>query len=399
MTVLFTHRYFWPDSPPYAAMLREITRDAVDAGHDVQVFCGRPSYRTADTKAAPLNEVVDGIKVRRARVILNEKRSIVLRVANVFIYCAALFVHILRTRPDVVTASTFPPVIAAWTASLGAKLVGAKFTYHMQDVHPEVSKISGGRLGRGVVFKLLVWLDSQTMRRASAIVVLSEDKANTVRERGLGDLPIHIINNFSLGSANSIPEDPPKELVKANGTRRILFAGNLGRFQNLPALTTGIAQLLGDHSDVELMFLGDGEVLPALKQTWGDHPQIKFAPFLPFAQAEPLIRDADVGLVSLAPDVYRVSFPSKVLTYAGLGVPMLALVEPNSALAREIVESDIGEVPASSEPDDIAAALDRLLARPDRSDALSTYTENTAAPAAAFAKWRTLFDSLTARQS
>ena len=33
--VLLVHRYFWPDTPPYAAMLREIGRALVDAGHSV----------------------------------------------------------------------------------------------------------------------------------------------------------------------------------------------------------------------------------------------------------------------------------------------------------------------------------------------------------------------------
>lgn len=394
MTILFTHRYFWPDSPPYAAMLIELARAFAGSGREVQVFAGMPSYRAAHAAAAPREEILDGIRIRRCRVIADEKRHIALRVANVLLYCGALFLHILRTRPQVVTASTFPPVIAGWSASLAARLVGARFVYHMQDVHPEVSRISGGGMGRGLLFRLARAMDNQTMRRAEGIVVLSEDMANTVRQRELGDLPIHVINNFSLTSANQADVAPPPELVKQAGKRRVIFAGNLGRFQNLPALAEGIVPVLDEQPDLELLFLGDGEARDGLFKAWGSHPQVRFAPFLPFAQAKSLIRDADVGLVSLAAGIYQVSFPSKVQTYAELGLPLLALVEPHSAMARELTARGLGEVPASGSPADIADALRRLLARPDRSAALVAYTAETATLGAAFGKWQTLLNSL-----
>ena len=73
-----------------------------------------------------------------------------------------------------------------------------KFIYHMQDIHPELSVYSGGRLGRGLAMRLMRWLDNQTLRRSAAIVVLSQDMADTLAERRLGPLPVYIINNFSL---------------------------------------------------------------------------------------------------------------------------------------------------------------------------------------------------------
>lgn len=397
MKILLTHRYFWPDSPPYAAMLKDLAGHLARAGHDVHVFATMPSYRGSATDGASSGERLNGFAVRRCQVIRNEKRHVLLRVVNVLIYCATLFVAVLRTRPDVVTASTFPPVVAGWTASLAARLCGAHFVYHMQDVHPEVSKYSGGRQGRGLVFRLLRMMDNQTLRRASGIVVLSEDMADTLASRGIGKLPITVINNFMLEAAAD--QDPPRHLVKRTGTRRVIFAGNLGRFQNLETLTEGVALCLEEHRDLELLFLGDGEALPVLQSRWDGHDRIIFGPFLPFAQAKGLIAGADVGLVSLAPDIFRVSYPSKVLTYAGLGVPMLALIEPESHLAHQFKTLGIGVVPGSTEPADIAAALGALLAKPDRSAALAGFVETVAAPEAAFRRWDELLAGIAAGQA
>jgi len=362
MKVLLTHRYFLPDSSPYGIILRRIGTDLAEAGHEVDIFTSRPSYGRNLAKA-PRREHLGKIAVRRVWVLSETNRNPIARIVNVLIYCVALFFHTLRARVDVVTACTFPPVVAAWTASLAARFTGAKFVYHVQDIHPEVSVYSGGLLGRRLPARILTALDNQTLRRADTIVTLSEDMAETLRARELGPLPITVINNPAL-ETNGEAIAPPSELVKPAGKIRVIFAGNLGRFQNLPLLADGVAQCFGRHPELELMFLGDGVALPELKKRWGNHTQVRFAPFLPFAQAREIIAGADIGLVSLNPNIYRVAYPSKVSTYLDLGLRILALVEPESQMAHDFKRQGIGAVPHVATPEAIGSALEALIKVP-----------------------------------
>ena len=361
MKVLLTHRYFVPDSSPYGVILQIMAKELAAAGHEVSVFSSRPSYGR-DVPHAPGRERLGSFSVRRIGVLPEASRNPLARVVNMAIYCVSLFFHTLTARADVVTACTFPPVLAAWSASLAARLSGARFIYHMQDIHPEVSTYSGGRLGRGLPALILRALDNQTLRRADAIVTLSEDMADTLRARGLGSLPIHVINNPPL-ETDGEPVAPPPDLAKREGTVRVIFAGNLGRFQNLPLLAEGVAQCFDDHPELELMFLGDGVALPELKARWGDHPRVRFVPYLPFAQARGIIAGADIGLVSLSPDIYRVAYPSKVSTYLNLGLRILALVESESQMARELESRGTGVVPCNGTAAAVGQALKTLLAR------------------------------------
>lgn len=387
MKVLLTHRFFWPDTAPYAVMLRGIGDALAEDGHDVHVLSSMPSYRSESrSDDTPPRETLGALKVRRIWVLGDEKRNPLRRLANVVLYCWALFTTVLRLRPEVVTASTFPPVVAAWSASLAAQIVGAQFVYHVQDIHPELSQFSGGGLGRGLPRRLLRWLDNQTLRRAETIVTLSEDMAETLRARGLGPLSIAVINNPPLRTGGETIEPPP-ELVKQAGTIRVIFAGNLGRFQNLPLLADGVSQCFDAHPELELMFLGDGEVLPELKARWRGHPQVRFAPFLPFAQASGLIAQADVGLVSLSPSLYKVAFPSKIATYGDLGLKVLALIEPESQLARDLERRGLGAVPAAATPSAIAVALEKLIAAP-------MLTPNSKHDHLASASWAAIVDAL-----
>jgi colanic acid biosynthesis glycosyl transferase WcaI len=364
MKILLTHRFFWPDTAPYALILRAVGDALAKAGHEVHVLSSMPSYRSETPPMnTPAREMLGALHVRRISVFGDRNRNPLSRLANVVLYCWALFTTILRLRPDVVTASTFPPVAGAWSASLAAQMVGAKFVYHVQDIHPELSQFIGDRLGRGLPRRLLRWLDNQTLQRADVIITLSEDMAKTLRGRGLRRLPITVIKNPPLQAESEIVA-PPAELVKPVGTVRVIFAGNIGRFQNLQLLAEGVAQCFHAHPELELMFLGDGVALPELRARWGAHPQVRFAAFLPFAQAQGLIAEADVGLVSLSPNIYKVAYPSKIVTYHKLGLRILALVEPESQLARDLENSGEGIVPAAATPSAIAQALERLIAAP-----------------------------------
>lgn len=395
MKLLLTHRFFWPDTAPYAVMLRAIGDALAEAGHEVHVMSSIPSYR-ANAKAGvkPSQERLGAVNVKRIWVFSDERRNPLRRLANVALYSWALFVTILRQRPDLVSASTFPPVIAAWSASLAARLTGARFVYHMQDIHPEVSQLSGGTLGRGLPMRVLRWLDNQTLRRSDAIVVLSEDMANSLCARGLDPLPIHVINNLSLDIAGGEAVQPPAELRKRGGKRRVIFAGNLGRFQQLPLLAEGVSRLFDTHLDLELFFLGDGTALRELEERWEGHAQVSFAGFLPFDQAKVLIEEADIGLVSLLPGIYRVAYPSKVLSYAALGLPMLALVEPESELAKSLRQGGVGAVPDAHTPDAIAVALKDLLERQVTPEEVQTWHETIAGRTQILSSWRALMQGL-----
>ena len=361
MRILLTHRYFWPDTAPYGVILRQLGDELAEAGHEVSVFTSNPSYGKHRPNA-PARERLGQLELRRIRVLPDYRHIPPVRVVNMLHYCVALFFHVLRSRADVVTAGTFPPVLAGWSASLAAKAIGARFIYHVQDIHPELSGLSRSRLMGGLAAHMLRWLDNQTLRRADTIVTLSEDMEDTLRARGIGDLPIAIINNPPLKADKSA--SPPPEFVKPEGRVRMIFAGNLGRFQNLELLTEGVSRCFEAHPELELVFLGDGVALDALQARWGEHPQVSFAPFMPFNQARAIMAGADIGLVSLTSGLYRVACPSKLSTYLDLGLTVLALVEPESRMAQMLEATGRGAVPALPEPEAIAAALERLLSRP-----------------------------------
>ena len=64
MKILFTHRYFWPDTPPYGLLLRDLAVAVSKEGHQVYVYTSVPSYRAdASELSASREEVYKGISL------------------------------------------------------------------------------------------------------------------------------------------------------------------------------------------------------------------------------------------------------------------------------------------------------------------------------------------------
>ena len=356
MNILFYYQHFWPDSPPYANMLRAIGAHIHQQGHCVFMLTGEPSYKTSDRDGrVPDAEIVDGIKVRRLALLPGSRTINLLRMLSKAVWPVRAFFVVLWAalrgqRHDVIVAATIPPVINGLSGWLAARLTGAQFVYHLQDIYPEIGSAGGLWRQNSVRHRVLLALDSFTCRHADRCVVLSQDMADSLVQRGVEKANLQIVNNFMLVEFGSSPIQSPEDdatlatqtLPDAEGRYRIIFAGNLGRFQGLELLLQAFLDLTSLHESLELHFLGEGAAMQSLLTQAASHPRVFFHGHKPFEQAIAVMASCDTGIVSIQPDIYRFAYPSKTLSYLGQGLPVLALVEQESALAREVMDLQLG---------------------------------------------------------
>ncbi len=373
--VLLTHRYFWPDSPPYASMLRSIAGALSAAGFEVHVFTMAPSYRALRQPAAPSRQRIDGADVLRAGAIQEAGRGRWARLLNVGVYLVRLSLHLLTHRYDVVSVASFPPVLPATLVTLLSRVKGYRVIYHCQDLHPEVDVAIGGI--SGFTTRWMRWLDRWTTSRADVVITLSDDMRQTLADRG-GGARIRILNNFRPrdfdASGERVPEPGrsqgaerapdallttvlPRPAEGAASPLTLVYAGNLGRYQ-------GVEQFLERFLDrpelpVQLNIYGEGDRRRALEEMVaraGD-ARIAFHGQVPQSGIDRVLEESELGLVVVRPGVLRAAYPSKVLTYLAAGTGLLTVADRESELGRLIREEGIGEIAG---PDDLDRLFDYL---------------------------------------
>ena len=371
--VLAVHRYYAPDTAPYAKMLQSIVLQWFHAGFDVDVLSAQPSYKShSESTGLPRKEQLRHGWVTRLS-LPNEAGRPLVRLFNAFRLCAALFwVAIIRSRYDAIMISTSPPVIGGFFASLVAKLSGAKFIYHCMDVHPEIGRISG-EFSHPWVYKALRALDAGACARADVVVVLSEDMKSALEARKRGaQCQIKVINNFSLPSE---PVSGESDIEIDPNKFTILFAGNIGRFQGLEVLLEAMARLKSNPL-VEAVLMGDGvmrEVLEAEVARTGAN--VRFVGQHSVAVAKSAMLASSVGYVSLIEGIYRYAYPSKTTTYLEQGCPLLVSIEPEAELAKQVISGQFGAV---VRPGDVEGLVDQISELAGNPNTVKLYREQAA---------------------
>ena len=188
MKITIVYRYFWPDTPPYATMLRDMSEWFVSAGHEVEVITAQPAYKPkAGIPTQPRREMINGVNIRRVR-LFKERGVGLIKAINAGLFVISAFLILLfGKKRDLIWTATIPPVLQAFAMMIVSKIRGSKFLYHMQDIYPEIATVSG-HISKLFPVKLFRWLDCITQRQSEAIVVLSDDMKGAIRTLSL----IHI---------------------------------------------------------------------------------------------------------------------------------------------------------------------------------------------------------------
>jgi colanic acid biosynthesis glycosyl transferase WcaI len=359
MRVLVVHRYYWPDKSPCAGIMRWIAKHLAAEGHAVDVLTSQPSYRESSRQyRRPSVEQLDAVSVIRLNLPTETGRPL-WRIVNALHLGFRIVLRSLFKRYDVIIIATIPPVLGGFFSALAAKLTRARFIYYCMDLHPEIGRISGD-FANPLLFRLLLGLDDWACRQASPVLVHSDDMRNTLRERPRGaEYRIEVMNNFALPSHQELSHESDLQWVKKDIRLRLIYAGNMGRFQGLETLLDAMGRIAHRH-DIELVMMGEGVAKPELvAQQEKTNANAQFFDYQPVEAAKVAIQSADIGVVALIPRMYRYAYPSKTMAYLEQGRPILAAVEAESELAKTMLAEGYG----FSVPIGDAEALAELLVR------------------------------------
>ena len=335
-------------------MLYIMGRKFAEQGHDVTIFSAQPGYNDAyDGPPLQRKEHVDGMTIIRIPLLKENKKKPIPRAINFMIFGMWLFFHaVFRGRAyDLMTVSTFPPTVMAAVARVICFFRKTEYIYHCMDLYPEIAQASG-MLKRSLPLRIAAWVDRRNCQKAKAVVVLSDDMLLSLKERGLAGDNVHVINNFIIDTVDH-SATIPEAFEKPSDKFRVLFAGNIGRFQSLETIVDA-GKILESNNEIEFWFIGAGVSVDALKEQAGSllDQSIFFHPYLQIEAVMKVINRAHLGVVSLAPKVIRSAYPSKTMSYLEAGCKLLCLVEDDSSLSSMVKDSGLGSVcsqPATAE--------------------------------------------------
>jgi colanic acid biosynthesis glycosyl transferase WcaI len=359
---------WWPPEP--ATIVASLAGELARRGHGIEVVTGFPNY--------PSGVIYPGYSIRwrnvdgsptfrttRVPLYPSHDSSGARRALNYLSFgLAASTVGLVSVLRADVAYVYHPPLTSAWLARLLRRLRGVPFVLHVQDLWPD-SVTNSGILGQTRISKLAVRALSRmalrTYRAASHIVVISPGFKSRLVSLGVSADKITVVLNWA-DEALFFPADvDPAARAELGplGDRVVLYAGNLGRFQNLDMVIRAMAALTPD-AGLHLAIMGDGLERSELERLV-DEMQVSNVSFLHPRSAHDSVRiqaAADVHLVSLSDEEFcSLTIPGKTQVALAMGKPLLMAVRGDAA---ELVEQSCSGIVCLPELDALTSALQQV---------------------------------------
>ena len=366
MKILIVSQYFWPEN----FRINDLTQELVQRGHSVTVLTGIPNYPAGTVfeeyrKTPKAFEYYSGARVFRAPMLARGNGAMRLFLNYLsFVFGACLYGpwRLRGQQVDVIFVFEPSPVTVGLPAILLGRIKRAPVVFWALDLWPETLAAIGvvrspmvlgwvGHLVRFIYERCTLVLGQSRGFLPKIAKYCSDAK----KIRYFPSWAEEIFNEADLVSA---PEVPVQQ-----GVFNVLFAGNIGEAQDLPAVLNA-AESLRHNTAIRWLIVGDGR-----RSDWiheevarrGLQRNVMLLGRFPVERMPSFYAHAGALLVSLKKDpVFSLTIPGKVQSYLMAGVPILGMLDGEGA--QVITDSKAGLVCPAGNSGGLASAVLEMFA-------------------------------------
>lgn len=348
-------QYFWPEN----FRINDLVQEWTARGHAVTVLTGKPNY-PAGTVFPAYREQPEkfnsyhGARVVRAPMLARAQGSVRLMLNYLSYVIGASLAGPWRLRGesfDAVFVFEPSPITVGLPAILMGRLKRAPVVFWVLDLWPEtlaaIGVVRSPRL-LAAVGRLVSFI----YNRCTLVLGQSQGFKGSIAKYCQDDSKIRYFPSWSEQVFAESEAPPAPEVQPQPGVFSVLFAGNIGEAQDLPAVVEA-ATRLKDNPAIRWLIVGDGRKSDWLQEEVrrrGLQERVLLLGRHPVERMPSFYAHADALLVSLKKDpVFSLTIPGKVQSYLQSGIPLLGMLDGEGA--RVIREARAGLVGDAGDTD------------------------------------------------
>ncbi|MBW3097265.1 glycosyltransferase family 4 protein [Pseudohoeflea coraliihabitans] len=337
MKILVVTQYFWPET----FKINELVAHLVGQGHTVTVLTGPPNYPGggifAEFRENPDRFArYEGAEVLRVPLVARGNRGLTL-MANYLSFAltgSLLGPWKLRGRKQDAILVFAPSPSTVGLPALAARLfLGGRVIYWLQDLWPE-SLRAVGALRPGPTLSMLNAVSRFIYRRCDLLLAPARSLCRQLATEFGSSVRVEYLPNWVDKAADDdVVAQPAAGPPKDPSIFDIVYAGNIGDAQDLPALLDA-AEALRDEP-VRWLVAGTGRRAAWLEEAIRNRDltaQVRLIGVYPRDQMPAIFRRADALIVSLKRDpVFAATVPTRLQSYLAAGRPILGMIDGEAA--------------------------------------------------------------------
>lgn len=366
MNILIVSQYFWPEN----FRINDLTQELVQRGHTVTVLTGIPNYPSGQVFESYQENPgafadYQGARVIRVPMLARASGGLRLLMNYLSFVVGASLVGPWKLRgvtADVIFVFEPSPVTVGLPAILMGKIKRAPVVFWALDLWPETLAAVGvirsprvlGWVGRMVrfIYDRCALVLGQSKGFLDSIAQYCQDKGK------IRYFPSWAEDVFAGGGA-----EPASEVPARSDVFNVVFAGNVGEAQDMPAVLEA-AERLKDNDGIRWLIVGDGRkfnwVRDEVKRRGLESKFLLLGRF-PVERMPSFYAHAGALLVSLKRDpVFSMTIPGKVQSYLMSGVPLIGMLDGEGASV--IREANAGLTSSAGDGSGLADAVLKMAA-------------------------------------
>lgn len=366
MQILIVTQYFWPEN----FRINDLVEELVQRGHKVTVLTGVPNYPAGNVFEAYRQNskafgFYKGAKVLRIPMVARGRGAFRLFLNYISFVIGACLYGPWRLRghkPDVIFVFEPSPITVGLPALFVGRIKRAPVVFWALDLWPEtlvaIGAVRSPTLLRWIGHMVKFIYDRCTLvlgQSQSFLVSIANYCSNTKKIRYFPSWAEEVFNEPDIA--------PAQEVEVGEGLFSVLFAGNVGEAQDLPAILDS-AELLKHNTAIRWIIVGDGRKFDWLKEEVKRRElqtNVLLLGRFPVERMPSFYMHADVLLVSLKKDpVFSMTIPGKVQSYLMAGIPLVGMLDGEGA--KVITEMNAGLVCAAGDASGLSSAVLKMAA-------------------------------------
>jgi glycosyltransferase involved in cell wall biosynthesis len=348
MNILIVSQYYWPEN----FRINDLTKELISRGHKVTVLTGIPNYPSGrvfeEYGHNPKKfENHEGAKVIRVPMMPrgNGGKKLLINYAS-FVMGATLWGpwRLRGISADVIFVFEPSPVTVGLPAVLLGKIKKAPVVFWALDLWPE-TLVAMGAVRSQQVLSLIGRMVRFIYNRCTLVLGQSRSFLESIAKYCNDRQKIRYFPSWAEDIFASADVLPANEVVLNKTLFTIVFAGNIGEAQDMPAVLDA-AERLKDHDSIRWVVVGDGRRFEWLQEEVvqrGLKEKVFLLGRFPVERMPSFYAHADVLLVSLKRDpVFSMTIPGKVQSYLMSGLPIVGMLDGEGA--KVIKDANAGMV-------------------------------------------------------
>jgi colanic acid biosynthesis glycosyl transferase WcaI len=353
--VLIHSIVFSPDGVSTAYLYNDIALGLVDRGFEVVVLTTTPHYNIiqSELESQPLSKKIFGLfyesnfkGIHVYHIPLKKYKSTLKRIISFVYWHISSFILGLTLKRINFVLSPSPPLSIGFISLLIAKIKGARAIYNVQEIYPDLL-INHLNLNSSLIIRLLKRFEKIIYNNSDAVVTIDSVFYSTILPRFRDSKKLHIIPNFvdtDLYKPLKGQQLLPAVFGEVNKKIKILYAGNIGLFQDWEPVLFAAKELSGEN--IEFWIIGEGVQKPYLEKEVCNQNLTNIRIF-PYQKREhiPIINNyADIHFIAINKQMEREGFPSKVYTIMACAKPLIVITGEKTPLFTFLKDKNCAEI-------------------------------------------------------